>query len=220
MIVKRHFLNVAMIFILCYLDMAKGKRIGENCMFDEECDSGVTYCRDRSTCDCKPGFRNQQSSCIATIDSVCLTDSDCNTLSFSSCQDNFCMCRQDYVPSSSRQACLPVATGYKQQCEENTQCSKTFGDSAYCYGGQCVCSKNYHFADRKCIRNKDLDNQCNSSSECYIGENLGYRVSCQSNRCRCNEGYIKKDNTCIDSATTSALSFLLVAFHLLVVFLF
>ncbi|XP_043258055.1 prion-like-(Q/N-rich) domain-bearing protein 25 [Colletes gigas] len=208
------------------------RKIGDKCQQSKDCyvndKSAKPSCKN-NICSCPKGTQAnaELTACeerVTGINSTCTKNSDCPTEN-SECKSNRCTCKKNYV-AISVDSCLPVV-GHEEPCENDLQCSATMAN-AVCIGEggsnenkTCDCAANCHYKFKKCYKTKDsnlsskictlayknieisvLGSRCDYLGECYLNSD-DYRVVCKNNRCSCNWGYVKaNDTTCrMDSNT-------------------
>ena len=136
-------------------------------------------------CACRSGFQ--------TIEGSCFDINECesrNCPENSTCENNVgsftCTCNTGY----DGELCLDVdeclANG---TCDEHAECTNTIGSYS------CNCNKGYYGAGRVCYKGQCVDSLCPINEMC---------TSRTSTKCKCMEGFRRKDGNCIDIDECSA----------------
>ncbi|CAD6244809.1 GSCOCG00013482001-RA-CDS, partial [Cotesia congregata] len=117
---------------------------------------------------------------------ACADDEDCQALN-SECDDNKCVCREDYMQESIN-SCIPTHLG--QFCREDNNCNQI--KNAECYNRECACKSGYVNTDSMtCLLS--LGRQCTKFSDCAPNNAI-----CYGGICECDEYFISKsDDKCL-----------------------
>lgn len=148
------------------------------------------------------------------IGKPCSDDDRCTKfIQNSICSENFCACVQDFVPHPfNKSSCIPVAKDLNDPCEEEIQCTISFGPNGTCNEEKhCVCKPGNHFAiPSSCVLSIGLGEKCGETFQCYLPEDgLNQHIRCDdTKKCNCDTGYIPTPDkqSCKSSGATNIIS--------------
>lgn len=149
------------------------------------------------------------------IGTRCLEDDRCNEfIEHSICKDYVCACAQDFVPHPlNKSSCISVAKNLNDPCEEQIQCTITFGPNGTCSEEKkCICKPGNHFIiPSKCVLNIGLGETCEGTFQCYLPQDgLSQHIKCDDDKkqCSCDMGYVPTPDKqrCESSGATNIIS--------------
>lgn len=160
----------------------------ESCEENSDCDQiRFAECSITNKCDCKQNFiATDRRSCKPLLGEICIRNDDCQALN-SECDDNECVCREDYFEESTS-SCIPTHLG--QICKKNNDCKKI--KNAECINMECVCKSDYVSTDpNTCLLL--LGRQCTNNSDCAPDNAI-----CFGGLCDCEAYFIvKSEDKCL-----------------------
>ncbi|XP_071451354.1 prion-like-(Q/N-rich) domain-bearing protein 25 [Hetaerina americana] len=179
------------------LDIEKESTYGGGCEEDWQCKNPLgdtVYCKDL-ICTCTPNALYINNKCWKQklLSDSCSATEECIGGQNSVCQDSRCACKTGLVPKPSNDKCLPVAGKYQDPCEEDIQCTETFGSGSKCSNGKCVCQDGYHFKNHECMKNLLLGDRCGTGvdGDCFLVHSMGIEhVACTDGVCKCKGNLI------------------------------
>ncbi|GLV31423.1 hypothetical protein CBL_07185 [Carabus blaptoides fortunei] len=165
-----------------------------------DCVNNTCICVDKSGCLKRSG---RSMSAVTEIGVECTEDKQCN-IQHSTCSDEKCVCKEDYVPSSDKRTCLEISGGLTQNCQEDIQClTKIQFSICDKKTNKCVCDEIHHRNKFRCWPNVYLGGTCKREEECsYIKF-----ARCGTMYCECMEGYVPATDKqhCLPIANTTNL---------------
>ncbi|KAG7190125.1 hypothetical protein KM043_006259 [Ampulex compressa] len=191
--------------------LPKARSIDFPCTDEKQCLAFLpnTTCHN-GQCSCAAGYHYVNDTCWNTVDfgERCTMSEECSHIEDAICtKEKICGCGPKAVINMNGRRCLRVARAMNEHCTENVQCSTAFFDSR-CIEKTCQCREKYHFEANveRCYRNKALDNECESSYECYQEGNQtegrsAKPLQCIDKTCVCADNHYRKENTCISAGT-------------------
>ncbi|OWR46169.1 hypothetical protein KGM_202744 [Danaus plexippus plexippus] len=157
------------------------------------CEAGVTISMDKQTILLFALLLNASLVCSQW---VCRQDSDCSSLSGSSCISGQCSCEPGQQAVLGGSMCIDVAPYFTSTCIEDFQCGGLFtgfecrknGNSTV---GQCMCQPGFHYLNGRCWRSKEHGQACSTSDECMNPARDPFSLQCNVT-CQCAEGYSER----------------------------
>ncbi|XP_061381915.1 multiple epidermal growth factor-like domains protein 6 [Danaus plexippus] len=157
------------------------------------CEAGVTISMDKQTILLFALLLNASLVCSQW---VCRQDSDCSSLSGSSCTSGQCSCEPGQQAVLGGSVCIDVAPYFTSTCIEDFQCGGLFtgfecrknGNSTV---GQCMCQPGFHYLNGRCWRSKEHGQACSTSDECMNPARDPFSLQCNVT-CQCAEGYSER----------------------------
>ncbi|XP_014241105.1 uncharacterized protein DDB_G0272512-like isoform X2 [Cimex lectularius] len=186
---------------------------GEKCSEDVQCSPlkdtyGEVVCVNLS-CRCDPvRTKLYKEACLeqSHLGGKCIQHESCSVKN-SECDQEVCVCSDNYVPDADGMRCLPILKEMNATCEMDAQCNSYLGDGALCLQNKCACLNSFHFNGDVCVENKPLGSDCKKDVDCLIPVDVepGNRRTCFNGTCSCLKNFkeLKKDNIC-DTVPSSA----------------
>lgn len=127
----------------------------------------------------------------------CSSNDDC-TAKNSVCSNQLCQCPPEYIFNADMTACVRVATGLYDTCEETVQCSAYLFSGAKCVENVCICGLGSYYLHGRCNRYVGLFEECKQNSDCYMNADFEASVCDVVNGiCKCSPGFYQREyRTC------------------------
>ncbi|XP_011878764.1 PREDICTED: prion-like-(Q/N-rich) domain-bearing protein 25 [Vollenhovia emeryi] len=127
----------------------------------------------------------------------CTSDDDCTAKS-SVCSDHLCQCEPGFIFNADMTACVRIATGLYDSCEDTVQCSAYLLSGAKCVENVCICGPGYYYLHGRCNQYVGLFEKCKQNIDCYV--NAEFEAStCDTVEeiCKCSPGFYQREyRTC------------------------
>ncbi|XP_054262791.1 cell death abnormality protein 1-like [Macrosteles quadrilineatus] len=188
--------------------------LDDSCEEDVQCSYVVVASECRGgVCSCPPNYVFEQAHCWERqlLGGTCNTSAQCDNVAMSLCAQGVCACQPPLIPNPSSDKCLQVAgRDYRASCEEDIQCTSSYGDEAHCSNSQCVCSSNYHYNSSVCVPDKKLGEECLSDEDCTVSDVIHVEGSraCIDQVCGCAEGFtsLPGEEVCMEKSSGEELA--------------
>ncbi|XP_057322611.1 prion-like-(Q/N-rich) domain-bearing protein 25 [Microplitis mediator] len=183
--------------------------LNERCVTDQDCTLlKYSKCSAENECICDNNYiKLNETSCGSLLEGLCSTDEQC-TVANSTCTDNKCQCRSNFLPKANNSQCEELLNQYcltSEHCKsENSICIDTkcryLGMDCLLYSdcigilhancsklNVCSCQENYYDYESVCV--PLLEGYCDNSTECFVSNSI-----CIKHRCQCKLDFKSFDN--------------------------
>lgn len=97
----------------------------------------------------------------------CTFEEECAHINKLVCLGDKCVCEEGHLLSPDEQSCLSRLNSLSHRCQDDIQCSESFGEGSYCRG-TCVCKDGFHEVNnKKCVLYRKENEDCSSTADCF-----------------------------------------------------